>query len=81
VGQHLFGSFGSVHLPSILHRQTKALQLYPTRRSWPGGYAEQAGEAAWGYYSGAIGEEVRKYAEENTGYSINPIIWKLTTPF
>jgi len=43
--------------------------------------AKQAGEAVLGYYSGAIGEEVRKYAEENTGYAIDPMIWKLMLPF
>jgi len=43
--------------------------------------AQQAGEAVVGYYSGAIGEEVRKYAEENTGYAIDPMIWKLMLPF
>jgi len=43
--------------------------------------AQQAGEAVVGYYSGAIGEEVRKYAEENTGYAIPPTIWKLMLPF
>jgi len=61
-------------------RQVAADQLEMYQKN-PRFAAQQASEAAWGYYSGAIGEEVRKYAEENTGYAIPRTIWKLMLPF